>query len=177
MQTRLFHFRRQPTAAVKPTWQGESTAQWVMAGGGRGQGQGGATGRDGRCGRGSAAIRIDEERDDAVASRNLRKNGVPYSANTILTEHWDVHKRDNGDEWMVATIVVDDSANLRCRDNFYALSKRTRRRQGGIPSPARRNGSCGEEPPRARSRSADRPSIGAGGSSTPLQRLQVRWCS
>jgi len=38
MQTRLFHFRTPaPTQGAK-TWQGVSTAQWVLAGGGRGRG-------------------------------------------------------------------------------------------------------------------------------------------
>jgi hypothetical protein len=43
----------------------------------------------------------------------LRKNGVPYSANAVLTEHFDVHKVADGVEWMVVTIVVDDPVNLQ----------------------------------------------------------------
>jgi len=113
MQTRLFHFRPQAPAAVKPTWQGESTAQWVMAAGGRGQGQGGA--QAGTAGAGAVAPRFGSMKTVTTRLRPgyLRKNGVPYSTNTILTEHWDVHKPENGDEWMVVTIVVDDSANLQ----------------------------------------------------------------
>ena len=38
---------------------------------------------------------------------------MPYGANTVLTEHWDVHALENGDRWMVVTIMVEDPANLQ----------------------------------------------------------------
>jgi hypothetical protein len=43
----------------------------------------------------------------------LRKNGVPYSENAVLTEHWDLYKRPNGEEWLTITTVVDDPQYLR----------------------------------------------------------------
>jgi len=43
----------------------------------------------------------------------LRKNGVPYSANTVLTEYWDLTKMPNGDQWIVLTSVVHDPVNLQ----------------------------------------------------------------
>jgi hypothetical protein len=43
----------------------------------------------------------------------LRKNGVPYSAATVYTEYWDVHREPNGDQWMVVTNVVNDPVNLQ----------------------------------------------------------------
>jgi hypothetical protein len=43
----------------------------------------------------------------------LRKNGVPYSENAVLTEHWDVYKRPNGEEWLTITTQVDDPQYLR----------------------------------------------------------------
>jgi hypothetical protein len=43
----------------------------------------------------------------------LRKNGVPYSANTTLTEYWDVFKRQNGDEWLAITTQIEDPVYLR----------------------------------------------------------------
>ncbi len=41
----------------------------------------------------------------------LRNNGVPYSANTVLTEYYDVHGR-KGEEYLVVTQIVDDPQYL-----------------------------------------------------------------
>ena len=43
----------------------------------------------------------------------LRKNGVPYSENAVVTEHWDLYKRPNGEEWLTITTQVDDPLYLR----------------------------------------------------------------
>ena len=43
----------------------------------------------------------------------LRKNGVPYSENAVLTEHWDLYKRPNGEEWLTITTQVEDPQYLR----------------------------------------------------------------
>jgi len=102
MQTRLFRFGSPPPAATAArTWQGVSTAQWVMA-------AGGGRGRAGAPPRGSMKSVTTRLRPGY-----LRKNGVPYSANTVFTEYWDVHTQQNGDQWMVVTNVVDDPANLQ----------------------------------------------------------------
>ena len=103
MQTRLFHFNS-PLAPsererVEGSWQGVSAAQWVMAGGGRG---GGAQ-RPGSMKAVTTKLR----------SGYLRKNGVPYSADTVLTEFWDVHTLPGGDRLLVITTKVDDAANLQ----------------------------------------------------------------
>ena len=42
----------------------------------------------------------------------LRKNGVPYSETTTLTEYFDRHKEANGDEWFTVTTIVEDSKYL-----------------------------------------------------------------
>ena len=42
----------------------------------------------------------------------LRKNGVPYSENTVVTEYFDRHTEANGDEWFTVTTLVDDSKYL-----------------------------------------------------------------
>jgi len=41
----------------------------------------------------------------------LRNNGVPFSANAVLTEYYDIH-RDAGQEYLVITSVVDDPQYL-----------------------------------------------------------------
>jgi hypothetical protein len=42
----------------------------------------------------------------------LRNNGVPYSANVVMTEYYDLHKEKNGDEWLVETQIVEDPQYL-----------------------------------------------------------------
>ena len=106
MQTRLMKFGTPPTApAAAPaaagarSWQGTSTAQWVNAGGGRGRG----------------AQRFGSMKSVTTNLRPgyLRKNGVPYSADTVFTEYWDLMKEDNGDQYLVDTNVVVDPAYLQ----------------------------------------------------------------
>jgi hypothetical protein len=41
----------------------------------------------------------------------IRNNGVPYSANTTLTEYYDIH-RQNGIDYLVVTQIVDDPQYL-----------------------------------------------------------------
>lgn len=41
----------------------------------------------------------------------LRNNGVPFSANAVLTEYYDIHK-DAGQEYLVITSIVDDPQYL-----------------------------------------------------------------
>jgi len=42
----------------------------------------------------------------------LRKNGVPYSANAILTEYFDRVTEPNGDTYIIVTSTVDDPMHL-----------------------------------------------------------------
>lgn len=42
----------------------------------------------------------------------LRRNGVPYSADAVMTEYFDRFAAPNGDEWLVVTTVVDDPRYL-----------------------------------------------------------------
>ena len=42
----------------------------------------------------------------------LRKNGVPYSGNALVTEHFRRFKEPNGDTWLILTTVVDDPPYL-----------------------------------------------------------------
>ena len=42
----------------------------------------------------------------------LRKNGVPYSANTTLTEYFNLLAEPNGTVWFVVTTVIHDPENL-----------------------------------------------------------------
>jgi hypothetical protein len=113
-QTRLFRFEQGATGPVgagrsnasgskdpplreagKPTWQGDSTAQWERGGGRGGPPAGGSL---------------------TVVTRNmragyLRKNGVPYSADATVTEYFDVSPSPSG-QLLVVTTVVDDPRYL-----------------------------------------------------------------
>ena len=42
----------------------------------------------------------------------LRKNGVPYSENAVVTEYFDRHTESNGDQWFTVTTIVDDPKYL-----------------------------------------------------------------
>ena len=99
-QTRLLHFGRQQAPPGPPTWQGASVAQWEFAGGGRG--------------RGNPALGGDLKVVTAhLRPGYLQKNGVPYSAEAVITEHFDVlGKETNGDQWMIVTTLVDDPQYL-----------------------------------------------------------------
>jgi hypothetical protein len=43
----------------------------------------------------------------------LRKNGVPYSENTSMTEYWDLNTEENGERWLIITSIVRDPRFLR----------------------------------------------------------------
>jgi hypothetical protein len=108
-QTRLFPFQspgrggaltKTAEAPAQPAgWQGTSVAQWEYAPGPRGANPatlGGSL---------------------KVVTRNmrpgyLRKNGVPYSGNAVLTEYFSRTKEPNGDSWLIVTTIVDDPQYL-----------------------------------------------------------------
>ncbi|HEY3516187.1 MAG TPA: hypothetical protein VGL98_04000 [Gammaproteobacteria bacterium] len=113
MQTRLLHFGDYKAPADTPrSWQGVSVAQWQTP-------------------RPTVPLllRPAERTADApavvptggslrVATTNLRagylrKNGVPYSENAVLTEYFDLYKRPNGEELLTITTVVEDPQYLR----------------------------------------------------------------
>jgi hypothetical protein len=98
-QTRLFRFGGTSSAQGARTWQGVSTAEWIIAGGGRGRGA---------ARRGSMKSVTTQLRPGY-----LRKNGVPYSAGTVFTEYWDLHTEANGDQYIVDTNIVEDPVYLQ----------------------------------------------------------------
>jgi hypothetical protein len=99
-QTRLLHFGGAPTAPGAKTWQGVTTAQWIMAAGG-GRGRGGPR-------HGSIKSVTTQMRPGY-----LRKNGVPYGDRAVFTEYWDLQTETNGDQYLVDTNLVDDPVYLQ----------------------------------------------------------------
>ena len=122
-QTRLFHFGRPQPPAGPPTWQGLSVAEWEYAGGGR---------------RGRAAV---QGGDLKVVTTHLRpgylqKNGVPYSGDAVVTEHFDaLNKEPNGDQWLIVTTLVEDPQYLNQPFQRSTHFKRQADETGWDPSP------------------------------------------
>ena len=134
-QTRLLSFGESHPPAGDAGWQGYSAAQWETAGppqrgGGGGAGGGGgvvttggavqgargaetagAGGRSGQ-GRGGPAGGSLKVVTTHMKAGYLRKNGVPYSENAIVTEYFDRHTEQNGDQWFTVTTIVEDPTYL-----------------------------------------------------------------
>jgi hypothetical protein len=124
-QTRLLHFGAAGTPGGPPSRQGFSAAEWQYAGGFDPAHASEASPAD--DGRGAGAGRGGFGRNPAVsapaggklkvvttnlAAGFLRKNGVPYSANTTVTEYYNLLAEPAGTRWFVVTTVVHDPENL-----------------------------------------------------------------
>jgi len=80
-------------------------------------GPGGGRGAAGRGGAGRGGPPVPRGGSLKVVTTHLkagylRKNGVPYSEGTTLTEYYDRHTEPNGDQWFTVTTIVDDSKYL-----------------------------------------------------------------
>jgi hypothetical protein len=134
-QTRRLFFDTARTPEGPPTLQGHSIAVWQRPGGGgrggaRGAGPGPAAGPTGYAG--SLTVTTTHLREGW-----LRRNGVPYSDATTLTEHFDRFPGPDGSEWLVVTAVVDDARYLT---RAYVTSSHFRREPDGTgwrPQPCR----------------------------------------
>ena len=102
MQTRLFHFN-DSGEPEGPSIQGFSAASWE---GGEPGGGGAGLGAFGEGTAGGLNVVTTN-----LAPGYLRKNGVPYSGNALLTEYFDRHS-DFGDEWFTVTTIVEDPEYL-----------------------------------------------------------------
>jgi hypothetical protein len=97
VQTRRLTF--DATAQPGPrSLQGFSKASWTRPGGG---------GRGGNNPGGSLTVVTNN-----MTAAWLRKNGVPYSENAVMTEHWDRFTAPNGDEWINVTTIIEDPTYL-----------------------------------------------------------------
>ncbi|HVB87735.1 MAG TPA: hypothetical protein VNK23_13835 [Candidatus Dormibacteraeota bacterium] len=109
-QTRLLHFDSAAPADFTPSWQGYSVASW------EGLKQGGMFRLPTVAGGGAQQTRAPEGYLKVVTTHlrpgYLRKNGVPYSANTVLEEYYDGFTEPNGDSYLVVTTIVTDPQYL-----------------------------------------------------------------
>ena len=96
----------QPPA--QPEWQGFSVANWeTMA---EGQGQAGGGGRGGGAPALSGGLKVVTTR---MRPGYMRRNGVPYSGNAVLTEFYDRTNEPNGDSWLILTSSLEDPMYLQ----------------------------------------------------------------
>ena len=105
-QTRLFHFGGQPPTGGAPSWQGYSSAMWDPP---IPRGPAGVAPNFPRAGLKSRSLDVVTTQ---LREGYLRKNGVPYSAGTTLTEYYDRWSEPNGQEWFTVTTVVTDPQYL-----------------------------------------------------------------
>jgi hypothetical protein len=110
-QTRLLHFGATPGDKGQPSWQGYSVAEWQMPGG---RGRRGApspapadTLPNRPAGMGSLKVVTTN-----MLPGYIRKNGVPYSANAVLTEYFNRLTGQQNDSYIALTAMVDDPTYL-----------------------------------------------------------------
>lgn len=118
-QTRLLHFDRNAQPPAKPDYQGFSAAHWETVPEGQGQIAGGG-------GRGggpplSGAIKVVTTQ---MKPGYMRRNGVPYSANAVYTETFDVTPGPPNERWLIVTSQLVDPQNL---NQPYMLSSHFKR--------------------------------------------------
>jgi hypothetical protein len=123
-QTRRFQFDTAPTAPTPPSWQGVSLARWVLP-----------SNRAG--GAGPAAQRQGELRVTTTRLRPgyIRKNGVPYSGDAVLTENYVRLVDDDGAVYLALTQMVEDPAYLQQPIIRTMLFKQQRDASGWNPTP------------------------------------------
>jgi hypothetical protein len=150
-QTRIYHFGNwKPAPRTRPDWQGESMARWNWPGqntrtdsrgslGLQAFGNGAIGAGDFGGGAGARTSKPTTGSMEAVTRGlrpgYLRKNGIPYSADAVVTEYFDLAKRENGDQWLTVTVVVDDPKYLEAP---YITSSHFRKQadvKGWAPEP------------------------------------------
>ena len=88
-QTRLLHLENSAPPAQEATWQGYSVAQW----------------ESGKAG----SLKVSTT---GIRPGYLRKNGIPYSANAVLTEYFTTFTEPDGNAYLVVMSIVNDAQYL-----------------------------------------------------------------
>jgi hypothetical protein len=114
-----------PAPSAARSLQGQSAAKWVTpprpAGGPglAGAGGGGAARAGGYL----------EVRTTSLTPGWLRRNGVPYSEDAVVTEYFARFATPTGDEWLMVTTIVEDPLYLTQR--FIVSNHFRREAEGG----------------------------------------------
>jgi hypothetical protein len=119
-QTRVFHFGSPQSPGGD--WQGVSQVSWEMV----------------PAGNGLVANQVPSGALKVVTTRfkpgYLRKNGVPYSANGVLTEYFDVIRDSSGD-YLVDSITFEDPTYLTAKYETAVNFKKQADAAGWNPAP------------------------------------------
>jgi hypothetical protein len=121
-QTRRLLFERAQVAGPR-SLQGHSIAEWERPAAGRG-----APPPVG----GSLKVTTTN-----LLAGWLRRNGVPYSENATMTEHFDRFATPGGDQWLVVTTIVNDPTYLTAE---FVTSSHFKKEPTGVkwsPSPCK----------------------------------------
>ena len=104
-QTRLLYFGAPPpaTPGAELTWQGRSVAQWQTAGG-----RGPRFADTNLSERGGFMKVVTTQ----MRPGYLRKNGVPYGSNAVMTEYFESHQAPSGERYLVVSVVIEDPQHL-----------------------------------------------------------------
>ncbi len=125
-QTRLLRFASKAAAPGARSLQGFSVAEWETLG----------VAGVGRAG-GPPPPRALKVTTTNLLEGWLRKNGIPYSDQTTLVEHWDRVAFPNGDAWLIVSQYVSDPKYLT---GDYTTSMHFKREPDGSkwrPAPCR----------------------------------------
>src|SRR5262245_26132624 len=99
-QTRLLQFAAKAQSGAR-SLQGFSRAEWEPIGG--------PGSRGGRGGAPPVTLKVVTTN---LLEGWLRRNGIPYSQETTLTEYWDRVAFPNGDVWLTVSQYVNDPKYL-----------------------------------------------------------------
>src|SRR6185437_15609903 len=113
MQTRLLNFAADVPAPTEASWQGFSVAHWALhkAPGPRG---------------GAAGAREPQYGGMEVMTTHmlpglLRKNGIPYSDKSQMSEYWEVNGEPDGEQWLTVTTKLHDPEYLQTDYYFTSI--------------------------------------------------------
>jgi hypothetical protein len=107
-QTRRLRFNANAAPPAARDLQGHSRAQWEITGQAAGSGAEGGAGSAGRPPARWATLKVVTTN---MRAGWLRKNGVPYSDNAVMTEYFDRFS-DGVDEWFTVTTMIEDPTYL-----------------------------------------------------------------
>ena len=104
-QTRLLYFGAPPpaTPGAELTWQGRSVAQWQTANGR------GTRFADTNLSEPGGFMKVVTTQ---MRPGYLRKNGVPYGSNAVMTEYFEIHQAPSGERYLVVSVVIEDPQHL-----------------------------------------------------------------
>ncbi|HEY7673587.1 MAG TPA: hypothetical protein VIC71_15370 [Gammaproteobacteria bacterium] len=120
MQTRFLDFSDAPQSPGERSWQGISKAEWEFHRAGFGQPPANGT------------LKVVTT---GMRAGYLRKNGVPYGENTVVTEYFDLLTQHDGTEWLVVLTIVEDPEYFTSRVITSSNFRREAERSKWDPTP------------------------------------------